>query len=295
MCAVEEPKFPELQFSRGYTFDNSKQVLIVTHRRLADHPPFGSVSRVRIELREDGSYVVHILMRNLEQGVLQDESDAHDLLERFSTASMYKFCPGIEWSYYHEHYYNAIRFHIKSVRCTETPFQRIDSVNCKMWFKLPMNASLADKNSTEAKCPACKRLCSDLEWQLKRTAKESPSRKVKRQAASSRARLTYMSPNSRVKRKQNASMERGIAKRKLAKYENTELTLADEQHTQMCDIVNIIDGSVGDDLQKIFEEGETHGVSGKLKEIWMTDRRQNIEQFKQDQARNGKQNPTVSV
>jgi len=164
-----------------------------------------------------------------------------------------------------------------------------------MWFKLPMNASLADKNSTEAKCPACKRLCSDLEWQLKRTAKESPSRKVKRQAASSRARLTYMSPNSRVKRKQNASMERGIAKRKLAKYENTELTLADEQHTQMCDIVNIIDGVLVNDLQKIFEEGETHGVSGKLKEIWMTDRRQNIEQFKQDQARNGKQNPTVSV
>ena len=116
-----------------------------------------------------------------------------------------------------------------------------------MWFELPMNASLAAKSSAEARCSACKRHCSDLEWQLQRTAKESPSRKVKRQAASSRARLTYMSPVSQLKRKQNASMEHGIDKRKLAKYENTEVTLADEQHTQMCDIVNVIDGTVGDE------------------------------------------------
>ena len=40
-------------------------------------------------------------------------------------------------------------------------------------------------------------------------------------------------------------------------------------------------------LQKIFEEGEIHGVSSKLKE--MTDERQNMEQFQKDQARNGKQ------
>jgi len=47
----------------------------------------------------------------------------------------------------------------------------------------------------------------------------------------------------------------------------------------MCDIVNMIDGSVGDDLQKTFEVGETHGVGSKLREIWMTDKRQRTEQF----------------
>ena len=98
-----------------------------------------------------------------------------------------------------------------------------------------------------------------------------------------------MSPTSKLKRKQNVSMEHSIDKRKLAKYENTEITLADEQHTQMYDVMNAIDGEAVDDLQKIFEEGESHGVGGKLKEIWTTDRRQRIQQFQQDQARNCKQ------
>ena len=169
----------------------------------------------------------------------------------------------------------TIRFDIKSVRRTEAPFHHIDSVDCKMWFELLMK-------SAEATYSVCKRLCSNLEWQLTCTAKESPSRKIKRQAASSRARLTYMSPASQLKRKQNASMECGIAKMKLAKYEKTELTLADEQHTQMCDVVNFIDGAAGDDLQKIFEEVEIHGAGGKLKEIWMTDKRQSMEQFQND-------------
>ena len=39
-------------------------------------------------------------------------------------------------------------------------------------------------------------------------------------------------------------------------------------------------------LQKILEEGEIHGVGGKLKK--MTDKRQNMEQFQKDQVRNGK-------
>jgi len=35
----------------------------------------------------------------------------------------------------------------------------------------------------------------------------------------------------------------------------------------MCDTVNVIDGVLhGDDLQRIFEEGDTHGVSSKLRE-----------------------------
>jgi len=95
---------------------------------------------------------------------------------------------------------------------------------------VPANASRAEKAQSEVLCSACKRLVTDLNWQLKRTTNESPSRKIKRQSASSRARLKYMSPSSRLKRKQRAAMERGVDKGKLVKY---EVTLADEQHTQM--------------------------------------------------------------
>ena len=90
-----------------------------------------------------------------------------------------------------------------------------------------------------------------------------------------------------MKRRENASMERGIDKRKLAKYESTEITLSDHQHTQMCDVMSTVDGVAVDKLQHIFEEREAHGVSDKLREIWTTDKRDQLEQFKEDQARNG--------
>ena len=86
-------------------------------------------------------------------------------------------------------------------------------------------------------------------------------RKVKRQAASSRHICLQ------VKRKQNATMERCLDKRKLAQYEKTERTLSEEQHTQMCSAMDVVDQVAVDDLKCIFEEGETHGVGNKLKEI----------------------------
>ena len=70
-----------------------------------------------------------------------------------------------------------------------------------------------------------------------------------------------MSPPSRTKRKQNATMERCLDKRKLTRYENTEITLSEEQHTEMCNIMDAVDQVGVDDLQHIFEEGELHGVS----------------------------------
>ena len=243
---------------------------------------------MNITIQQDCAYQVHILMRKWEGGFITNGEDVHCLLDRFSSASTCKFCPGIDWTHYQQHYFNVIRFDLKSVRCTEAPFYRVDSVNCKLWFELPSNAKLADKALGEVLCSACKRLVSDLNWQLERTMSESPSKKIKQQAASSRAKLTYMSPGSRMKRSQRAIMERGVDKRKLARYEATEVALADEQHTEMCSVMDAIDQVAADDLQCIFEEGEALGVGGKLREIWTTDKREQKEEFQKDQAKNGK-------
>ena len=288
VLSIDESKFPDLVFALGHTSDTKKPILVVTQRRPSYHPPFGYTSRVHIAIQQDCTYQVHILMRKLEGGTVKNEGDVHRLLERFSSASLYKFCPGIDWTHYQEHYLKVIRFHLKSARCTEAPFYRVDSVNCQLWFELPSNARLADKALAEVLCSACKRLVSNLNWQLHRTKKESPARKIKRQAVSSRARLTYMSPCSQLKRKQHASMERGMNKCKLARYEATEVTLAEEQHTQMSSVMDAIDQVATDELQCIFEEGEAHGVGGKLREIWTTDKREQKEQFQKDQEKNGK-------
>jgi len=228
-----ESKFPELVFALRSITDDFKPILVVTQRDVSYHPPFGFTSRVHITIQQDGLYQVHILMQRLKAGTVSNEEDVFCLLERFSSASLCKFFPGIEWTFYQEHYFKVIRFHLKSVRYAETPFYRVDSVNCKLWFELPSNATLEDKAQAEVLCSPCKRLISDLNWQLKRTQNESPSKRLKRQDPSSRARLTYMSPGSRLKRKQCAAIERAVDKRKLARYEPTEVTLADEQHTNV--------------------------------------------------------------
>ena len=83
-------------------------------------------------------------------------------------------------------------------------------------------------------------------------------------------------------------MERGLDKRKLTRYENMKVTLSEEQHTEMCDIMDAVDRVGVDDLQRVFEEGESRSVGNKLKEIWTMDKRQQLESFQKDQARNGK-------
>jgi len=44
----------------------------------------------------------------------------------------------------------------------------------------------------------------------------------------------------------------------------------------LCEIADVVDGAVGDDLQKIFLKREIYGISSKLKEIWMPYKRHNI-------------------
>ena len=111
---------------------------------------------MHITIQQDGSYHSHILMQRLKAGTVSNEENIFCLLERFSSASLCKFCPGIEWTLYQEHYFKVIRFHFKSVRCAETPFYPVDSVNSKHWFELPSNATLEDKARAELLCSTSK-------------------------------------------------------------------------------------------------------------------------------------------
>ena len=229
-------------------------------------------------------FTVNILGNTLQSGSVTSAAEVHELCEMFADQSAYKFCSGIEMDFYEEHHHSVIRYHLKSVRYCAVPFRHVDSLNCKLWYKLPMNAPLVDKHAKEVMCSSCKRLKTDLKWQRKRTLR-SPSRKIKRQASSSKAKLSYMSPASQSKRKQNLLTERNNDK-KLAKSENTEVTLADEQHEEMSAIINKIEEVGKDDIEKVFAEGDSHGVGKEIREVWMTDKRQQLNQFKADQARN---------
>ena len=115
MASTEERKFPELAFAFGYTSDDNKPILVITQRHASYNPPFGYTPWVHITIQQDRTYQVHILLCELESGIVSNEDDVHRVLERFSIASPNKFCPGLEWSHYQSHYFDEIRFHLKSV------------------------------------------------------------------------------------------------------------------------------------------------------------------------------------
>ena len=53
----------------------------------------------------------------------------------------------------------------------------------------------------------------------------------------------------------------------------------------MCNVMKTIEEV---DLEKVFVEGDSHGVEDKIRELWLTDKRQQSKQFHADQAKNGK-------
>ena len=289
VCELGTNDFPDLCFVKAQD-DAGNSMVVITQQTLMFHRPFGFTSRVQVTIR-GMEYEVHVMMKKLISGTLMKSvRDVKELCRQFRAGSGYKFCPGIDPKYYNSHYFETIRFDIKSVRKTAEPFARVDSVNCNLWFLLASNATAAEKASMEVHCTACKRLIHYLNCQRRRTLAESPSRKLKRQLSSSRARLSYMSPASQNKRKCHAQSERSNLLRKLEKCSESDVTLNDEQHDEMCAIVESIRT---EELEKILLEGSEHGVGDLMKEIWYTDSKRQKQQFLHDQSKNGKLYSTV--
>jgi len=132
-------------------------------------------------------------------------------------------------------------------------FSRVDSFSCKLWFLPASNTSLLEKAASEVKCPPCKCLVHYLNLQRKRTLEESPSKRIKRQDPSSRARLQHMSPASQQARKQYAQYQRSSNIRKLRKYEDSEVELSNEQNKEMCEVMETV---TAEDLDKLYQEGD---------------------------------------
>ena len=279
-------QFYNLCFAKSNVEAGSKQVPILTisQRHLFVHPPYGMLSRIQGYVRYK-EYSVHVMMRLWRRRRFEDTDDIIALCKIIDEDSHYKFCPGIDYKVYMKDFYEVIRFHLKSVRLTDFPFCRVDSVKCDLLFELAHNATKEEKDAVEVKCYSCKRLVRDLERQIKRTTAETPTRKTKRQNPSSRARLSYMSPSSQAKHKKLAQYDRTNSIRKLARYEEYEVTLNDDQNEEM----KIMVEKIGDEnLQKLYDEGKKYGVGGIMKDIWITDLDRQRKEFSHDQASSSK-------
>ena len=71
----------------------------------------------------------------------------------------------------------------------------------------------------------------------------------------------------------------------LKKYECVEVSLNDEQHDDMCAIIDKISQSEFC-LNDLFVEGDKHGVGQVIKDLWEMDKRKIKEEFMRDQKKN---------
>ena len=134
-------------------------------------------------------------------------------------------------------------------------FACVDSVSCLLWFELGKKASATRKEAESILCHHCVRLRFNIETQTQRTQAECPSKKVKCQLSSSKAHLSYMSPDSQMKRKKQQKIEHNKSLRKLRKYEHTDIMLDSEQNEEMCNVVTAIEANCSDELQGLIVEG----------------------------------------
>ena len=128
--------------------------------------------------------------------------------------------------------------------------------NCVLFHKLAKNASIIEKGLECVRCSACKRLVERL-----KTAVSSPD---------------------------NIQRERAKDRSRLQKYSHTELTLDDEQHNELSQLMDAIEEKRSKEIEEIMQDAVSHGVGDSVREIWEIDKQRMKDEFSQDQKKNCK-------
>ncbi|XP_065894969.1 uncharacterized protein [Dysidea avara] len=264
---------------------SSRPILEVIQKTTFDVPPAGHISVARVLLyRMEASYKyeTQVLFTTINNGTISTAKEFLDACGVISEKNGYKFCPGLNVQHYHEYFFAVIRYHLESCRLWEHPFKRVDSKNCSLWHKLPVQALLKDRSKSAVLCRGCKRLNTNLEHQRKRSD-VSPAKRAKRLLPSSSFKLKYLSPKSVAKRKQATQRERSRDKVAIAEA-NNEVVLEDDQSDEVNQIMQTIESEAATELDEVLKEMPTG------RSIWNDDKRNPKAEFFKDQRlnRNGK-------
>ena len=127
-----------------------------------------------------------------------------------------------------------------------------------------------------ARCLPCRRATLIQKTQMKRKLVETPTRKLKRARLSSKCPITNLTPTTRKKRiRAGSKMRTRYANRAkdlselLAK---KDMTLVDEQSSQMSNIINIVKDDYSEVVNSVINEStiiETERQA--MRNIWLTD------------------------
>jgi len=83
----------------------------------------GYVSVVRAVLFDSEAsgmtYDIQVLLNTIQTGTIENFSEAHSIITMVSQKGLHKFCPGLDYQQYFDHYFSVIWYNIKSVRLWE--------------------------------------------------------------------------------------------------------------------------------------------------------------------------------
>ena len=293
LCAKGKSLYPDLAFTKRQRSDCD--ILEVSQVSTHYVPEAGSVSVARAlfypSVGNAGIYCYDIqaLLTTIQKGETSSTDEGFEMCRIISNEGNYKFCPGIDCREYYENYFSIIRYNIASVGIWDRPFECVDSVNCLLWHQLKHNATYEEKESEEVLCRPCKRLCTDLDHQRRRSDVSS-SKRIERLQLSSNFQWKFLSPISRSKRRVAAQRQRTRDKAKLVKLGELDVTLEDDQSDELCEIVSKIDDECKDEVESIFQEADAHFVTTgeSLRSSWERDKHNNKAKFFKDQLKNSK-------
>ena len=253
----------------------------------------GSFQPVRLLFGPTGHYKFQVFIyHTFEEGTidLRDKAAVKSVIDKLRVESGFVMCPGLAD---YDALMSDIRFQPSNVKVELWPWRRASAVKCKLWHKPRKQQSLAcDQEQEEMPddnmCRECRFVRRRMLVLRGNRISMDENERLQRKQASSKVRLSVLSPESQKARQDNVRRERKNFRRVAERMiKRTSFTVNEQQNSELVKLIECLESSKRgqEELTKVFEEAENHkpGTGKVLSEMWQMEK----EAFFKDQRNNG--------
>ena len=204
-----------------------------------------------------------------------DVLELFQMVETLLPTSGFVLCQGLD-----EKVAEEATFDCKNVRKWGFPFNRMDHIDCVMWFQRP-------PDSTINRCGKCRDLGYYLKKEVQRRKSVTPERKARRVLPSSKYPISKLTPVSQRTRIDSIRKARSKLQLKVKSSQKLlETSVNNVTHGELIELVSKIQRTSKDQLERLMAEADAAGKGDLLREAW----KQDVEDrraFDKDQHGNG--------
>ena len=203
----------------------------------------GSYQPVRLLFSPSGHYKLQVFIyKTVEEGKidLRDKVAVERVIEKIRVNSGFVMCPGIVD---YDTIISDIRIQTSNVKEELWPWRHVTAIKCKLWHK-PRKQLLSEDMPESAldTCGECKLVRRQMLVLRDKRKSLDESDRLRRQHASSKVRLSVLSPESQKSRQENVRRERKnyrrIAERMI---QRTSVTINEKQNSELVTLINCLE------------------------------------------------------